>query len=280
MLLFPLFGMMMLMIGCTEGVDHEGRHPLVEVNGVYLYEDELQAVMPLNTSQADSVAFADRFIRGWVENQLLYHQAERNIKSDVRIERLVQDYRKALVMQEYQRQLIDQKLSGEVTEEEMRAFYESHQSLFILKEPAIRGLFIKVPKNAVGIEDLKKWYRVGDEVTLEKIEKYCFRNAVIYEYFLDHWVPLSDLDGKLQASLFDLDHNLQERKDFEAEDEEFCYLLHVEAFMLGGKVEPYDLARGEILDLLINYRKTDFIEKLKKDLYDRSVDMGRVNQLK
>ena len=275
--IMPLLGTLLLLAACTSQTDHGGKTPLVEVNGAYLYHEDLQAILPLNINPADSTAFAERCIQNWVEEQLLYMQAERNIRSSKHIEQMVEEYRKTLILQEYQQQLIEQKLGNEITEEEMRAFYNDNPTLFVLKEPAIQGLFIKVPKTASGLDELRKWYTHNDDASMEKIEKYCLQNAVIYEYFYDHWVPLSDLDGKINADLVDL-NQLSVSKDFEAEDDEFCYLLHVENFVLNGKVKPYDLARSDIADMLSNTRKVDFIKKVRNDLYDRAIDMGRVKR--
>ena len=132
------------------------------------------------------------------------------------------------------------------------------------------------PKSAPGLEELKKWYKRNDNTTLEKIEKYSFRNAIIYEYFYDHWVPLSDLDGKLKMNLNDLEHNLQSNKDFQSEDDEFCYLLHVEEFVLEGKQKPYELARPEINSIMLSQRQVSFMEQVKNDLYNRHLEMGRI----
>lgn len=278
-LTFAVLGIVLLFFSCTKTTtDHKGRTPLVEVDGEYLYREDVQAMIPLRASPADSIAFAERCIRNWVEEQLLYQKAEQNIRSDQHIEQMVKEYRHSLIMQEYQQSLIDQKLSSEVTDEQMLAFYTNNPSLFVLKEPAIRGLFIKVPKNSSSIDELKTWYKKSDAATIEKIEKYCFHNAVIYEYFYDHWVPLSDFDGKLKADLIDLDNHLTDDKNFEAEDEEFCYLLHVEDFVLDGKLKPYDLARSEIANMLINQRKVDYMKQVRNDLYDRSMQMGHVKR--
>lgn len=270
--------LLMTVSSCQKQVHHDGRTPLVEIGGEYLYLDEMQKVIPQNLRSEDSVQWVEDFIRNWVEEELLYQKAEHNVRSNDHIEQMVRDYRKALIMQDYQQQLIAEKLGKEITETEMRNFYQSHQDLFVLKEPAIMGLFIKVPKSANELNELKKWYQHNDDASLKKIEKYCFKNAVIYEYFYDHWVPLSDLDGKMKMNLNDLEHNLEEHKNFEMEDEEFCYLLHVEAFVLKGKLKPFDMAKGEIVDLLTNYRQVDFIQQVKKDLYDQSDEMGRVKR--
>lgn len=54
---------------------------------------------------------------------LLYAKAESNIPDNVEIDRLVENYRKALIMHTYQQQLISQKLSEEIPEQELTDFY-------------------------------------------------------------------------------------------------------------------------------------------------------------
>ena len=256
-------------------VRHEGRLPVAEVNGEFLYEEDVRRALPLDLPHEDSIRYAEDFIRNWVEEVLLYQQAERNVRSTEHIEQMVSAYRKSLIIEDYQQQLISQNLSEELTEEEMLKFYNDNKVLFVLKEPALKGLFIKVPKTAPDLADLKKWYRNNDDATLEKIEKYCFRNAVIYEYFYDRWMPLSDLEGKLKASN-NLRNSLKKNENYETTDEEFCYLLHVADVVPEGSTKPFELARAEIADLLGNYRQVSLIKQVKKDLYEHAVETGRV----
>ena len=256
-------------------VNHDGRQPLAEVNGQFLYEEDVQRALPLNVAKEDSARLADDFIRNWVEEVLLYQQAERNVRSTEHIEQKVSAYRRALIIQDYQQQLISQNLSEELTEEEMLKFYNDNKALFVLKEPALKGIFIKVPKTAPDLADLKKWYRNNDDATLEKIEKYCFRNAVIYEYFYDRWMPLSDLEGKLKAGN-NLRDNLKKNESYEMVDEEYCYLLHIADFVPEGSTKPFELARAEIADLLGNYRQVSLVKQVRSDLYEHAIETGRV----
>lgn len=272
---FIILHFSILLIACEPKVNHEGRQPIAEVNGEFLYEEDVHRALPLDLPYEDSLRYADDFIRNWIEEALLYQQAERNVRSTERIEQMVNAYRKSLIIEDYQQQLITQNLSEELTEEEMLKFYNDNKALFVLKEPALKGLFIKVPRTAPDLNDLKKWYRNNDDATLEKIEKYCFRNAVIYEYFYDRWMPLSDLEGKLKANS-NLKSSLKKNENIETTDEEFCYLLHVADVVPEGSTKPFELARAEIADLLGNYRQVSLIKQVKKDLYEHAVETGRV----
>lgn len=249
---------------------------MVQVGNTFLYLEEMQQQLPYGLSGGDSIKFVQEFVQKWVEEQVLYEKAEHNVRGDESIERMVNDYRRTLVMNNYERRLLQQKVSEELPEEELLQYYENNKQLFILEESVVKGVFIKVPLNSPGLKDLKKWYKDSSDEALEQMEGYAFRHAVIYEYFYEHWLPISELEGKVVINLAELSDDFDKQRDFEAKDDEFCYLLHIEEYVAKGEVKPYDLARHEIVDLLANYRKVELMNKVKQDLYNESVEKGRI----
>ena len=91
-----------LFMACKSERDHEGKTPLAEIDGHFLYREDLQTVLPSGQSKDDSLLFAQHYIRNWAEDILLYDKAQSNIPDDGEIERLVENYRKALIMHTYQ----------------------------------------------------------------------------------------------------------------------------------------------------------------------------------
>ena len=83
------------------------------------------AVQPAGQSADDSLLFAEHYIRNWAEDILLYEKALNNIPDSDEIEKLVHNYRKALIMHTYQQALIHQKLSEEISEEELQAYVDN-----------------------------------------------------------------------------------------------------------------------------------------------------------
>lgn len=264
------------MSSCQKQVEHGGKTPLVQVGNYVLYQEDMVQALPYYTPEVDSVEFVREFVRKWIEEQVLYEKAEHNVRGDERIERMVAEYRRTLVMNNYERMLLQQKMTEELTEEELQKYYNDNKQLFMLEEPVIKGVFIKAPLTSPGLKDLKQWYKDKSDEALELLEKYAFRNSVIYEYFYEHWVPVSELEGKVIVNLAELSENFDKHRNIEAEDGEFCYLLHIEEYMMKGEVKPYNLARHEIIDLLANSRRVEFMNKVKKDLYNQSVEMGRI----
>ncbi len=85
-------------VACSEQYDHKGKTPLVELDGNFLYREDLQAALPERVSTDDSLLFAEHYIRNWVEDILLYEKAQSNIPDNGEIEKFVENYRKALIM--------------------------------------------------------------------------------------------------------------------------------------------------------------------------------------
>lgn len=271
-----LFLLLFVMASCQKQVEHGGKSPLVQVGNQYLYKEDMQQSLPYGISGDDSVRFVQNFVRKWIAEQVLYEKAEHNIRGDARIERMVADYRRTLVLNNYERMLLQQKMPEELTEQELQEYYEENKQLFILEEPVVKGVFIKAPLSSPGLKDLKRWYKENSDEALEQMETYAFRNAVIYEYFYEHWVPVSELEGKLVVNLSELGNDFEKNRNIEVKDEEYCYLLHIEEYVKRGEAKPYDLARHEIIDLLANNRKVEFMNKVKEELYNQSMEMGRI----
>lgn len=261
---------------CHDQTEHGGKQPLVQVGESYLYYEDLKKIIPYGITATDSIQLIKDLTRKWVEEQVLYEKAEHNVRGDERIEQLVTNYRRKLILNEYEQRLIHQKMSEDVEEEELQEYYKENKELFMLEEPVIKGIFIKAPLNSSGLDDLKRWYKDNSESSLEKMEKYAFRNAVIYEYFYDHWVPVSELEGKISINLAELGEDFDKNRDIEVEDGEYCYLLHIEEFIVKGEEKPYEMAKHDIIDLLANTRRVEFMREVKEDLYNQSMEMGRV----
>ena len=274
--LLLLVALLSPLASCQRKVEHDGKQPLVQLDNHYLYYEDVVKELPFGISKADSIRLIGEYCRKWLEEQILYEKAELNVRGDERIERMVADYRRKLILNDYEQRLLQQKMKDDLSEEDLQRYYAENKQLFMLEEPVIKGVFIKAPLNSPGLKDLKRWYKDKSESSLEQLEKYAFRNAVIYEYFYDHWVPVSELEGKLIINLAELGEDFDKHRNIEAEDGEYCYLLHIEEYIVKGEEKPYDMAKPEIIDLLANTRRVDFMRKVKDDLYNQSMEMGRI----
>ncbi len=275
--LWVLWACMVVVCGCSQQHDHKGKTPLVKVLDNYLYQEDLQMVLPLNVSVEDSTLFAEAYVKNWIEDALLFERAEDNIRDSERIKTLVENYRRALLMHTYQEELVRQQLSEDISMAEIEEYYEKNKSLFKLEKPIVKGLFIKVPLQSPGLSDVRRWYKRSTQDAIEKLEKYSLRNAVTYDYFYDQWHSLEEIESVLPVTSWSKDADyLKKNRDVELKDTAFHYFLHLEEYLGKGEPKPLDFAEEEIKEILINLKRVDYLNQIKEKLYRQAAEKNEI----
>lgn len=263
-------------MACKKKHGYQGKTPLVEVEGNFLYKEDLISVLPVGLSKDDSVLFVEHYIRNWVEEILLFQKAENNIPDNVNVDELVENYRKTLIMHTYQQELINQKLKSEIPEQEVADYYEKNKDLFKLEHPLIKGLFIKVPLTAPQLANVRKWYQTEKQDAVEHLEKYSLQNAVKYEYFYDKWVSVIDILDMIPLKVESPEEYINKNRHVELKDSAFYYFLNISDYRGVGEQKPLEFARLEVKDLMVNQRRVHFMEQIKNDLYQQAVDKKKI----
>jgi hypothetical protein len=270
--LLSLFILSLIVFGsCNSKNPDVARKPYLEVEGKFLYTDEIEQVIPPNVNYTDSAEIAQSYVRKWATDVLMYENAKRNITNKAEIDELVENYRKSLTIHQYQQRMIEQRLPKEPAEEDLKAFYNEYGQQLLLTENTLKGLLLVVPKNAQKMANVRSWVQSANTKSLESIEKYSIRNAISYDYFGDKWLPLSDVLKKIPLKIEDAAHFLSANKFVETQDSTQHYFLRILSYRLSGQVEPYDMARKRISNILLNKQKADFISKFENEIYDDAV---------
>ena len=256
---------------CVHKTPEAARKPLLEVEGKFLYADEVQQIIPPNVNDTDSIGIANSYIRKWVTDVLMYENAKRNITNKNEIEELVESYRKSLTIHQYQQKMIEQRLPKEASEEEVKAFYTQYSDQLILKENIIKGLLLIIPQKAPKLSTVRSWVQSGNAKSLESIEKYSLQNAISYDYFGDKWLPLSEILKRIPLKIEDPSKFLSSNRFVEASDSTEHFFLRIESFRLSGQVEPFEMAKDRIGNILLNKKKADFISKFETEIYNDAV---------
>ena len=271
-----LAAMMLALHSCNEQVDHGGKTPLVAVGDEYLYKEDVEAMLLSDRMIKDSAEFVEKYMEHWLEDVLLYRQAKRNVSSSKEVARLIQNYKKSLLLNIYQERLVDQQLDKEITDDEISTFYDSNKKMFKMEEPMVKGLFLKVAKKAPKLDAVRRWCKSDKPEDLEKLEKYTLTNAQVYEYFYETWTPLSVLAAKMSIGEEELDRRLVKKEFIEFSDTASLYMINVADYLPVGDQKPIDLAEPEIKELLVNSRKADFLQQVKREIYKKAISGGEV----
>lgn len=252
------------------------RVAVVQISDATLYLDEIQQALPAGLSSVDSIRLSNAYIESWVKEAILYRAASKNLGLSPEINRMVEDYRRSLIIYQYQQQALIEKMETEVTEADMVDYYEKNLNRFLSNKNLIKGLFIKVPLSAPGIDKLKTWYKKSDTESLDKIEKYSYLNASIYEYFYETWMSLDDVMDQIPTNIADQEKFLRSQKSLEVEDDKYCYLLYISDYITTNSPQPLDYVSAQIKNILINSRKTEFIHQFENDMFEQAKRKGEI----
>lgn len=268
----PILAALILMSSCNHKTQEVKGKPLLEVEGKFLYLDEIQQIIPPNVNDTDSTEIAESYIRKWVTDALMYENAKRNITNKAEIDELVESYRKSLTIYQYQQKMIEQRLPKEPSETDLIAFYTQYKDQLVLTRNIVKGLLLIVPQNAQKMANVRSWVQSPITKSLENIEKYSIQNAISYDYFGDKWLDFSEILKKIPLKIEDPSNFLAKNSFFETSDSTHHYFLRILSYRTNGQAEPYEMARNRIATILMNKQKADFISKFEDDLYNDAVN--------
>lgn len=273
-----MFVLFVILLGACKGTQPvDDSDILVSVKDRILKRSEVVNLIPRGISSADSLLLAENYVKKWVKDVLVYDVASRNLGDEkAEVDKLVEEYRQSLLRYRYQERLVNEKLKSDIRESDKLSYYEDNQKKFTLDKSLIKGLFLKIPKDAPGLDDVKAWYKSTNEASLEKIEKYSVQNATIYEYFYDKWVDLDEVMDNIPVHVSNPVAFLKSTKFVEVADSSYCYFLNIKEYLPAGSVEPYDYAAPHVVEMLVNQRKVEFLRKFEDELYNDAIRGGDV----
>ncbi len=236
---------------------------LVEIDGQKLYPADVEALTKNAATSEDSARIAEAFIAQWTAEATRYAKAQRAVRDHQRIERMVEDYRRALYVQAYEQLLVEEEMPKYIVFDSIQAYYDAHSDQFVLTENLVQGLLIVVPVEAPALKDLRKWLQVIDTEQLEKIEKYAYQNASGYELFTDKWQTTHNILLRMPLEENNLAQKLRQSNLIELSDSVNTYFLCVTDKRLIGEVMPLEYAQPEIEQIILNKRKIEFINNIR-----------------
>lgn len=265
------------LISCTDKAPRSKGDVLVSVGQHSLTAFEVKKLIPKTLSSQDSLMMAESYVKKWVKNALIYDLANKHLEDEKEeIDRLVDAYRQSLMSHKYEEKLVEERLSAEISDKEISDYYEANKESFLLEEDIVKGLFLKVPSDAPGLSDLKKWCNSGGDELIEKIEKYSLQNAVIYDYFYDRWMSGEEIAENMPVKKSEFNRMLKTDKLIEVSDSAYCYLLKVKEVEFKGNRAPFDYASAQIKEILLSQRKSEFLRSFEEEIYNETIRKGNV----
>lgn len=260
----------LLVIGaCTPDTPELDAHIVAKIGNAELTENELDAHVPDYYSGEDSAEVAARYIQKWIEIQLLYQKALEELKDSVEIAQKIQEYRMRLFIHAYEEDFISRHLDTLISYSDVNAYYKEHMSEFLLNVPVVKAHYMIMERNTGTYYRERYKIRHSDPDNMDLLYDACKgTNKEIVE--IKEWLPLHTLLNRINYSE-EIDINqLETSRYIEAEDSLNRHLVKVNDIRKVGDTVPLGLISKKIVQILLNKRKQQLMDELKKDLFENA----------
>ena len=273
-----LFIALLLCVSCRRNAD-----PVVaQVYQYKLYTSEVQEGMPSGLSQDDSLALVRDFIDNWVKEKLLLHEAERHLSPrEKNFDHEMTDYRNSLMIQRYLDKIwLKDTVDNAVTDREILDFARSLDDRYTVEKEIVRVNYVKMPTRSDKLPQVRDVLFDEDRRANQKETLVAMLGDSI-EYLLDddEWLYLDDLQNEV-AFQIDMQKFGGRNRVLQIEKEvgENSVFLVILDYRSQRSVNETKEERASAGMLLMNQRRTQFVNQYVQELYDRALKEGKIVQ--
>jgi hypothetical protein len=250
---------------------------VVSAFGKNLLLDSLCSRIPDELSFEDSTLLSERIIEGWVRENVLLAQAEKNINEfSSSFESSIRSYRNALLVTKFEREFIASRVDTKVQDEEIEKFHSDYPELFQLKEHVLRAVFFEINTEEDMLDSARIWLTSADSSSVPKLEQWSIERGAHFALDVDYWWFLSDLLQTVPMQVYRIEDQLRDRRLIEFTDGDSRYLLRILEHRLKDLPSPISIARERIVDLIIQERRRSILENLRDDLVSDAWANGEI----
>lgn len=248
------------------------QNAIARVKNKYLYDSDLEGIIPEGASKEDSLLIANNFIQKWIKENLVLAKAELNLKANQKdFQKQLEDYKNTLVIYTYEEELIHQRLDTFVSNQEIKEYYEENQLNFDLKNDIVKVRYVKVAKKAPHIKKMRKYYRSTKKEDIEKLTEYSHQFAEKFYLNENEWILFDEVLKEVPIQVNDKSGYLKNVKHTEIEDSLSYYFVYFKDYKLEEDVAPLSFEKHNIKNIIINKRKLNLINEIKQDLYQEAI---------
>lgn len=264
----------LLLSGCGSALENESDDPPVaEAFQDKLYRSDLVRMIPPDAATEDSAALSRQFIDAWARERVLLHKAEENLSTAQKdVDQQLRDYRESLIVYAYEQALVSQKLDTNISAAEIGAYYTENEKNFELKDNIVRARWFKLRETdkrvLKKVEDL--WRSDAPEKFHDLEVLLAQRGSVINDTH-DDWMAFSELQLQVPLRPENPTDWIPRQHKLTVKDSVGTFFVDLLEHRLKNSVSPLELVHAEIRSILINQRKLQLIERMRKDLYDEAL---------
>jgi len=264
----------LLIVVATSCVDHDkNKTPIAKVYNNYLYEEDVNAILPKRYTKEDSLLLVSSYINKWAKEQLLFKKAKINLakKEEESVNILVEQYRRDLLINKYKEAIVKQELDTLVTQINIDSFYKENKEIFRLNEELVKFRYISFGIDILNPQEFISLFKSDNDESDNKIME---QKLQLKSFSLNDtiWVKYDDVIRKTPfIKNYDKYKFLKKNKFIQKEDSAGVYLIKVKGVLLRNQIAPVSYALPTIKQMILHKRKLELLRKIEETLTEDAI---------
>lgn len=241
-----------------------GSDPVIaSVDDLDLTENDAYVLMKHSGLDPENKKQRSEFIDDWVNSRLYLEEIKSTFPDEWNLIRLRSESFSADLAKYYlEEQLISKELDTIVGDEEVMKYYNEHSDEFVLQDYLVRGLYLKIPKEAdFKSKKINYYYLLKNDKDLVQVDSYAKLYAQNYYYNDSSWIYFNELVKDVPLRKYNRDNIVLNRSKTYFSDDEFTYFINIIDFKLKDEAPPIEFLQEEIREIIIAHRLQDLKEK-------------------
>lgn len=263
---------LLLVLSCSKENTNKEK-AIARVNDSYLFQNDLENLIPSGTPKKDSIALVKDFINRWAMQQLLMNNATKNISKSkqTELDKLINQYKIDLYSKAYLEQLVVTKVDTLITKEEIENYYTLNKNNFKANNPLVKLRYINLVKGNNKLKSISakfSSFKEKDKKELKNLaiqfKDYAFNDSV--------WVDIEQVYERLPfVNQDNFSKYIDAGISYQYVDATSVWLVKVKNMIPKNNIVPLDYIAPTIKQILLNKRKTDLINKIQTEITNDAI---------
>ncbi|MDR2883182.1 MAG: hypothetical protein LBU98_05330 [Alistipes sp.] len=229
---------------------------------------DLEAVLPVAITGADSVKWVENYVDRWVRDNLKLQEATMIFGADAADEQLVTIYRNSLITRRLDEHFIRQMAGDSLyNEQDLVDYYNANRIEFILDRAIVKGRAVAFPsgfRQRTRLRELlDSWSDSARDEVLAMALKHNFTAREVTD-----WTEYSQFLALLPARRNEAyDRELARTGVQEMTDGDVMYLFVISEKRTAGEIAPYERVSGIVRQSVATRRRAEIIKAYEDSLY-------------
>lgn len=233
-----------------------------------LYANDIASLIEPGQPREDSLAALQSIVDTWVRKEIKTAAAEAAISGHGHdIEEMVAQYRSALLTYKYEQEWLSDRLDTTVTTAQINEYYEANRNVFRLAGPIVKARIARIPAGLRQSRKLEEMFRSTKEEDRNDFQNICQKNQYRTDDFSTEWTDFSTVIRHIPFSQSNFDEFLRSRSYYEVEDDQYKYMMAIDAFRPTGDYSPMERETENIRKIILNKRRQSLLTQLEDSLY-------------